>query len=432
MNPRTLPFFAVVICLLTGPHFSHAQQLTATPYRSDGIYQIGEPVGWTISSTIPGSFKYIVRKNNFELIKSGDLDLSGGPAKIEVTLNDPAMVYLEFPDVPAPTTPSAGRKPPDAFGAAVAPEKLQPSIPRPADFDEFWDSKIKLLNQIPPDAVLTPKDAGRPDIDYAIIRMDNINDGHIHGQIAKPRRGGKFPGLLILQYAGGPYALEPQWVINRAAQGWLAVNIEPHDVLPDQPRSYYEALPDSLKHYQTIGRDDRDTCYFLRMYLADYRAVEYLTGRPDWDGKTLMVMGGSMGGQQSLCVAGLNRKITGVIVEEPSGCDANGPLHGRASGYPNWPCDNPKIMQTAQYFDVVNFASRITVPSLVAMGFVDTTAPPVGIWTAFNQIQGPKEAVPMIDSPHNNLSTAAQRRPYTSKSEQWLGILVHGGHVPPE
>ena len=47
-------------------------------------------------------------------------------------------------------------------------------------------------------------------------------------------------------------------------------------------------------------------------------------------------------------------------------------------------------MQTALYFDAVNFASRIKVPSLVAMGFVDTVTPPVGIWIAFNQIQGPK------------------------------------------
>jgi cephalosporin-C deacetylase-like acetyl esterase len=39
------------------------------------------------------------------------------------------------------------------------------------------------------------------------------------------------------------------------------------------------------------------------MYLGDYRAVEYLASLPDWDGKTLVVMGTSMGGQQSLCVA---------------------------------------------------------------------------------------------------------------------------------
>jgi lysophospholipase L1-like esterase len=199
--------------------------------------------------------------------------------------------------------------------------------------------------------------------------------------------------------------------------------------LPDQPKSYYDALPDELKHYQSIGQDNRDKSYFLQMYLADYRAVEYIAGRPDWDGKTLVVQGTSMGGQQSLCVAGLNPRITHLIVNEPAGCDTNGALHGRASGYPNWPSNNPKVMETALYFDAVNFASHIKATSLVAMGFVDPVAPPVGIWIAFNQIEGQKEAAPMVDSPHNNLATPAQQHPYTGRSAEWLNALVRGGGI---
>jgi len=318
-----------------------------------------------------------------------------------------------------------------ALGAAVAPEKLEPSASRPADFDSFWDSKIRMLKSIPENAVLTPSESGLADIDYATIRMDHINGTHVYGQLAKPKREGKFPALVIFQWASPPYPLQKKWVTDRAAEGWLTLNIEPHDVLPDQPPTYYSALPEELKKYQTIGRDDRDKNYFLQMYLADYRAVEYISGRSDWDGKTLVVMGTSMGGQQSLSVAGLNPKITHVIVNEPAGCDSNGPLHGRASGYPNWPADNPKIMKTALYFDAVNFASRIKAASLVAAGFVDTTAPPVGIWTAFNQIKGPKEAAPMIDSPHNNLATPAQQFPYANRSAEWLNALVHGHEIKP-
>src|SRR5262249_14092576 len=138
------------------------------------------------------------------------------------------------------------------------------------------------------------------------------------------------------------------------------------------------------------------------------------------------------GGQQSLCVAGLHPKITHVIVNEPAGCDTNGSLHGRKSGYPNFPSDNRRIMETARYFDAVNFASRIRATSLVAMGFVDTIAPPVGIWIAFNQIKGAKQAAPMPDSPHNNLATPAQQRPYTSGSAQWLDTLVKGGQIRPD
>jgi cephalosporin-C deacetylase-like acetyl esterase len=65
------------------------------------------------------------------------------------------------------------------------------------------------------------------------------------------------------------------------------------------------------------------------------------------------------------------------------------------------------------------------------MGFLDDVAPPVGIWIAFNQIHGPKEAVPLIDAPHNNLATAEQQRAYTTRSAEWLAALVHGTEVKP-
>jgi cephalosporin-C deacetylase-like acetyl esterase len=339
------------------------------------------------------------------------------------------MIYVQ---ISSPGTTGRGPGKEMVVGAAVAPEKLRPSVPRPADFDRFWDSKIKMLKKIPEHAVLTPSDSGKPDVEYATIKMDHINGTRVYGQLARPKKQGKFPALVIFQWASPPYPLQKQWVTDRAAEGWLALNIEPHDVLPDQPQSYYDRLPDELKNYHLIGRDDRDKNYFLQMYLADYRAVEYLASRSDWDGKTLVVMGTSMGGQQSLAVAGLNRKITHVIVNEPAGCDSNGPLHGRQAGYPNWPSNNPKIMQTALYFDAVNFASRIKATSLVAIGFVDTVTPPVGIWIAFNQIKGPKEAAPMIDSPHNHLATQEQQRPYTTRSAEWLTALVGGGEIKPK
>ncbi|HWS88867.1 MAG TPA: acetylxylan esterase [Pyrinomonadaceae bacterium] len=427
---RTL--FTAFVFVHLAAHLCPAQQPTFTPYKASGIYAVGEKVGWTAApppgAAPPAGYTYTVRKNNQDVIKTGTLDFSAGRATIEATLDEPAMVYVQ---ISKPGGEAEGSGLPLALGAAVAPERLQPSAPRPADFDAFWASKIKALKAVPENAVLTRADGGRADVEYATIRMDNVGGAHVYGQLAKPKRPGKFPALVIFQWAGGPYPLQRQWVTDRAAEGWLAINIEPHDVLPAEPQSYYDALPQELKNYHTIGREDREKSYFLKMYLADYRAVDYIARHPDWDGRTLVVMGTSMGGQQSLAVAGLHPKVTHLVVNEPAGCDTNGPLRGRASGYPFWPADNPRAMKTALYFDPVNFASKIKATSLVAIGFVDTVTPPVGIWIAFNQIKGPKEAVPMIDSPHNHQATSEQQRPFTVRSAQWLNTLVHGGRVRP-
>lgn len=397
-----------------------------TPFKATGIYSLGEKAGWTIrlpQGLLGAKMAYRLKKNNHEVVRSGELDSNSSRTVIDVTLNEPAMLYLELT--------VAGRTRPFTYGAAIAPTQLRPVTPRPRDFDAFWNSKLAGLKAVPENPVLKPGESYKPDVEYATIQMDHVNRTHVYGQIAKPKRPGKFPALLILQWASPPYPLDRSWVIEHAAKGWLALNIEPHDVLPTEPRSYYNALPAALKSYQTIGQDDRDRSYFVEMYLRDYRAAEYLSKCKDWDGKTLVVMGTSMGGQQSLAVAGLHPKITHLIVNEPAGCDLNASLHGRQMGYPFFPSSNPKVMETARYVDAINFAPRIKATSLVAIGFTDDVAPPAGIWTAFNQIKGPKEVAPMFDSPHNNLATPEQQRPYTVRSAEWLSTLVQGGKIVP-
>ncbi len=392
------------------------------PYQPSGIYGLGETAGWNV--TLPWSsptVSYVIRRNNLAELGRGTIT-PGHPTKIETKLDEPGMVYVEITE----NTPGAK---PRALGAAVAPEKIAPSIPVPADFDSFWAAKIKALRKVPAKPELNEKPSEKDGVDFAILKMNHVEGKHIWGQVAKPHDSSnkkKYPGLVILQWASPPYPLQKAWVTDRAAEGWLTVNIEPHDVMPDQPKEYYDGLPAELKAYNSIETRNRDKNYFLYMYLADVRAVDYLASRPDWDGKTLVVMGTSMGGQQSLCAAGLNPKVTAMLINVPAGADANGNAHGRKVGYPFWDVNDPQVMKTAEYFDTVNCAARIKVPSLVAMGFIDTTSTPVGIWAAFNQIKAPKEAAPMVESPHNHLATPEQSMPWTQRSAAWLNALVAG------
>src|SRR5829696_10415683 len=84
-------------------HLCSARQPTFTPYKASGIYAVGEKVGWT-AALPPGAapsavYTYAVRKNNQDVIKTGTLDFSNGRAtlpNIEVTLDEPAMVYVQI------------------------------------------------------------------------------------------------------------------------------------------------------------------------------------------------------------------------------------------------------------------------------------------------------------------------------------------------
>lgn len=412
-----------------------AQTLVATPYDTTGIYGIGKTVGWTVAvaagqTPSAGLYPYVVTENGGRVIARGVLDFSKGSGSIETLLARPGMVRVEIRPPQRATQPfgsiSTGGPGVVALGAAVAPTRIVPVEKRPADFDAFWDAQLAQLARVPINATVTPKESGSPDIDYATVRLDNVDGAHVYGQVARPHREGTFPALLILQYASPPYPLQRQWVTDRAREGWLALNVEPHDVPSDMAPEFYASLPQMIKEYNKINATDRDHGYFRQMYLGDVRAVQYLASRPDWDGRVLVATGTSMGGQQSLAVAGLEPRITGVVVEVPAGSDANGALHGHMPGYPNWDVTDARVSDADRYFDITNFAPRIMAPTMMAMGFIDAVTPAIGIWTTFNLIHATKEAVPMIEAPHNHQATPEQQRPWSTRSAAWLSALKSG------
>ena len=423
------------------------RQLTFAPYHADDMYKVGETVGWTVTPgpvTPAYAFKWTIRRNNALVLKEGKLDLSSGKDTIEITADEPEMIYVAVeayadlsPQAAASgAVPASGAVTPQftggntgrntglyAVGAAVEPEKLGLSTPRPLDFDSFWAGKLKAQSSVPIDAVLTPTQTDVAGVDLNMFALDALGS-KAHGWIAKPAKEGKFPAIIQLQYAG-VYALNPRPIAQRASEGWLVIDVDSHDKLPT------DASGNIPRPYQAVGNTDREKSYFLNMYLRDSRVLDYLLTRPDWDGKTLVLMGGSMGGQQSLVLAGLRpEKVSAVLVCVPAGADTNGDLHGRKAGYPNWPSDNPDVMKTALYFDTVNFASRIQAPVMAGMGFIDTTSPPAGVWTALNQIPGPKEPLPMIESEHDNM-TPDKGRACPARQKEILNLLVTGGEFTP-
>ena len=92
--------------------------------------------------------------------------------------------------------------------------------------------------------------------------------------------------------------------------------------------------------------------------------------------------------------------------------------------------NNPDAMKTALYFDPVNFASRIKAPVLAGIGFIDTISPPAGIWTVLNQIPGPREPFPMVQSEHDNL-TPQYARACPARTKEILDSLAKGGEFQP-
>lgn len=435
-STKRLNACSLAILFVLGPILfsgtANAQKLTVSPDHSYGIYQPGQVVHWKIQwegASAPASVNYIVKKGGLTEAGKGTLALRDGSADLDSTLDSPGTLLLEV------KAKSAGSKEVRALGGVVAAAgKIQPSAERPADFDAFWAAKLKELAAVHTDPQLESVDSGKPNVNYWKITMNNIRGTRIRGQIARPATDDKRPALLIVQWAG-VYGLRKSWVTDRAAEGWLTLNIEAHDLPIDESDSFYRDQSSGLlNNYPAIGNEDRETSYFLRMYLSCYRAADYLARRPDWDGKTLVVMGGSQGGLQSLVTAAIHPKINAALAEVPAGCDALGPDAGRAPGWPMWYYqtnnkDPKKVRETSRYFDVVNFASRIRCPVLIGAGLIDETCPPAGILAAANRIKGRKEVILLLHGQHqdeNNSHGAYSKRCWN----EWLPALRQSKPAP--
>lgn len=397
--------------------------------RESATYSVGETVHWNIdASAWPPEFKnprFHIKTGGVRQIKEGALEVNDHKAVVAFTPDSPGWFNFE-----AEALMADGTKLNASTGVMVSPEKLTQAIPPPEDFEEFWAMKLKELAAIPVNPVLEGGSSENPAVIYQTITLDHFRGSHIRGQIARPAAPGKFPALLCLQYAG-VYGLDQSTVLNHAADGWLCLNIQAHDIKPTGPQSYYQALTDgSLKGYESIGMDDRETCYFLRMYLACYRAADYLTSRDDWDGNILVANGYSQGGLQSFITAALHPKVTAVLACVPAGCDSGAPEAGRLPAYPwmiqfpSGPTAAEKVRETGRYFDVANFMPRVKCPILVGIGGLDTVCPPPGIYAALNRSEAPKEIVFMPSVGHPGPHDA-----YSARFKPWLAALKSG--TPP-
>ncbi len=421
------PLIAVFFCATLA-----AQTLTVTPERSSGRYEKGEEIRWVVSSSAAASLQsptYRIKSGNLNTVGSGALTFTGSQAIVTAKLEQPGWLFLEVE-----ARSAAGALLQALGGAIVSPELIQPSAPPPADFDAFWAAKLAEQAAVPMNPVMTPGVSGRAGVDYATVTLDTIRGSRIQGQLARPTSGARFPALLIVQWAG-VYSLDKRWATDRAAEGWLTLNIQAHDITPVAEAGYYTALQNgALNNYPRIGNEDRDTSYFLRMYVACARAVDYLASRPDWDGSTLVVMGTSQGGLQALVTGALDARITAVLAEVPAGSDQTGLDAGRVPGWPQWAYqawdrDPAKVLQAARYYDVTNFAPLIRCPVLIGVGLLDTLCPPPGVFATYNRLGGEKEMLIMPRAEHSD-GVEPTHQPYRVRAAAWLAALRQGQPPP--
>lgn len=374
----------LVDIILTPNHDDWNYKLTENASVEVSVLRFGVPV-----SNV--SIDYEIGPEMFPADKKGKILLKNGKGKIEVgTSSQPGFRRLVVKTALEGRTYSAEAK------LGFSPEKIEPTVKMPDDFTQFWSSAKEEAAKLPMDAILTHlPEKSTTTVDVYLVNLQNYKKGQrLYGYLCKPKSPGKYP-VLFEPPGAGIKAINP--AINYAEQGFIVLSIEIHGLSPLMDSEAYKNISNAFGDYTINKLDDRDNYYYKSVYLGCARAVDFLCSLPEFDGKNVVVTGGSQGGALSIVTAVLNPKVTGLVAFYPALCDVTGYLHGRAGGWPNlFKPANPRTpvtqekIKTIEYYDVVNFAKNVKIPGFYSWGYNDNTVPPTSVFAAVNSVKAPK------------------------------------------
>lgn len=285
-----------------------------------------------------------------------------------------------------------------------SPEKLQPYTQLPSDFNEFWNKSKAEAAQFPLTYTKEHVEKYSTDkIDCYLIRLQLDKQNQcIYGYLFYPKAKGKYPVVLCPPGAGIKTIKGPMRHKYYAEEGCIRFEIEIHGLNPELDDDTFSEISRAFSNrengYLVNGLDSRENYYMKRVYLGCVRSIDLLTSLAEWDGKNVIVQGGSQGGALALITTGLDKRVTACVANHPALSDMAGYKAGRAGGYPHLfnntvDMDTPAKMKTLAYYDVVNFARQITVPVYMTWGFNDNTCPPTTSYIVYNVLNCPKEAL---------------------------------------
>ncbi len=419
--------------------------VTANAQELTGTYQVRVSLdrpNWTYELNETPRFTLAVTLNN-SIVAGLPVRYSCGPEMMPATVEKTVMTSS------APLTLDAGTMKEPGFlrctavltkdgrayrGLATAgfrPDLIKPIVNDPADFDKFWSDgldKLKAL-AVDPKLELLPA-SSTPKVDVYHVSFQTVGGGvnptsRIYGILAVPKgsAGQKFPALLRVPGAGvRPYTGQ----IALAEQGLITLEIGIHGIPVTLPQSFYDDLRSSaLSRYFLYNLDERDAYYYRRVFLSVVRANDFLTSLPQYDGSNLGVIGGSQGGALALVTAALDKRVKALAASYPAMSDMAGYTANRAGGWPHMFRDvktrTKEKLDTAAYYDVVNFARRVRVPGIYTWGFNDETCPPTSMYASFNTITAPKTTVLSLEMGHSNSPEQ------TAKINEWIEKILKTG-----
>ena len=404
-----------------------AYRVTLSTNCADARAKVGDTVTirLAVESKKPGRVRVTCYENGNALNSPVDLKF-GSPVEFDRKAERPGTICVvgEILDENGkPALDRRKRKLAVGLGVLVDGDKIAPGNPLPPPgFDEFWQRKRAELDAVPVKATrrqkTIPPAAARkyPNVVCYDVQVDCAGGIPVSGYLCMPKdaRPKSLPAIVFFHGAG---VRSSRMMVGTGA-GAIAFDVNAHGVPNGRPKKFYDDLfAGELKDYRSRFLDDHEKNYFVGMFTRIMRALDYVKSLPEWDGRTLIVMGASQGGAQALAAAGLDKQVSLCVAEVPSLCDLGGRLAGRRPGGPmrRNPLaaqQDPAIVRETAYIDNVFLAKNVKCPVYISTGLIDLTCVAPSVFAYYNALPPAVEKHIAVNPTggHSNSRSAAGRQ----------------------
>ena len=355
---------------------------------------------------------------------------AGEPIQVKTSLGRPGFVRIFaivrkadgsvwMPDGRKARKERSGGYPGSVFfdgGASVDLAAIRQAVPEPEDYDEFWARHKATLAAVPmTDVKLEEFPSSNPKVKIFGVTIPCAGPKPATGFLIVPTAEGKYPAKISFWGYGASWSMgagrPPN--VDKEDGDMLKLSLTAHGFELNRDKAYYneehkKAMSNGYGHaFDPEQNADPEKAYFCGMTYRVMRGIEYLKSRKEWNGRDLIVRGGSQGGLQSIWGAALVPGVTEANIAIPWSCDMGGTSIGRNHG--EWFI---KWVPALGYYDPVNMAKRIPKSCKVFVdraGIGDYTCPPTGVAAFYNNLSCPKKIVWWQGSTHGYVPPVRER-----------------------
>jgi len=370
--------------------------------RRNGIYKVGDTITCRVKlakddKALSGTKARVTVKFEGKVVETKDFTTTGGMVPFTYEANKPGWVYFGVEVLNDEGKVLTGK---DVFrypqkksivleiGAIINPNEVVAGAKRPADFEEFWAARRAKLNEVPIEAKLEPMKYRNDKIKLYKVTIPTVGEYPVTGYLAIP--SGAKPKSCPAYVDWSSWSASDanrNSAIKHALAGAIGFTTTWHGRPVDMGKKWYNYKTTIKINGGMVGIGDRDTWCFGFMYYRVMRALDYVKTLPEWDGKNLISIGGSLGGAQSTAAAALDKDVTLAVIMNPCFCEFDGAASGRNGSIPRYSgAKSPAALKAQSYYDCVNFAPMIKCPVFISTGGTDELCPPSNVFSVFNAL----------------------------------------------